>query len=54
MKQSRLYFIAAALFATAAALNVFNNGGVTFTTAMGSIVGAVMVWLGIKARRSET
>jgi hypothetical protein len=54
MKQSTLYFIAAILFATAAALNSFNNDGATFATAMGAIVAAVMVWLGIKARRSET
>jgi hypothetical protein len=54
MKQSTLYFFAAVLFATAAALNVFNNDGVTLATAMGAIVAAVMVWLGIRAHRSET
>jgi hypothetical protein len=51
MRQSLLYFIAAALFLIAAALSVFNDG-VALKTGAGLVIGGVMLWLGIKLRRA--
>ena len=51
IKHSQLYFIAAGLAAIAATLSSVNNGGIEFRMVAGSIVGLVMLWLGINARR---
>ncbi len=51
IKHSLLYFIAAGLAAIAAALSLINEGGIELRMVAGSILGLVMLWLGIKARR---
>jgi hypothetical protein len=51
IKHSLLYFIAAGLAAIAAALHLINNGGFDLRLIAGSILGLVMLWLGIAARR---
>ena len=51
MRQSLLYFIAAALFFIAAALSVFNDG-VTLKTGAGIVIGGVMIVLGLKSRKA--
>jgi hypothetical protein len=50
MRQSLLYFIAAALFAIATALN-FADDGINLKTGAGIIFIGAMVALGLKARR---
>jgi hypothetical protein len=51
MRQSLLYFIAAALFFVATALNVFNDG-VNVMTGAGVAVGCAMLVLGLKMRKA--
>ncbi len=51
MKQSHLYFIAAALFFVAAALSVFNDG-VDIKTGAGIAIGCVMLVLGFNMRKA--
>jgi hypothetical protein len=50
MRQSLLYFIAAALFAIATVLS-FANDGLTLKTGAGIILAGVMIALGLKMRR---
>jgi hypothetical protein len=51
MRQSLLYFIAAALFAVATGLNFFNDG-LNLMTGIGLVMFGVLVALGMKSRRS--
>ena len=51
IKHSLLYFIAAGLFAIAAALSLINEDGIELRMVAGSMIGLVMLWLGIAARR---
>ena len=51
MKQSHLYFIAAALFFIAAALNTFNDG-INVKTAAGVAIGCAMLVLGFNLRKA--
>jgi membrane protein implicated in regulation of membrane protease activity len=52
MRQSLLYFIAAALFAVATGLNLFNDG-FNLKTVLGAVFVAVMLLLGARLRRTE-
>ena len=51
MRQSHLYFIAAALFAIAACLNAYNEG-VNFKTGLGLGVAAGMLVLGLRMHKT--
>jgi DMSO reductase anchor subunit len=51
VKHSPLFFIAAGLAAIAAILNLVNNDGLNVALVAGSIMGLVMLWLGIAERR---
>jgi DMSO reductase anchor subunit len=51
IKHSLLYFIAAGLAAIAAVLSLINEGGIELRMVAGSVIGLVMLWLGVKARR---
>jgi hypothetical protein len=52
VRQAIFYFVAAALFATAAAIAAFNDG-VTVKTGFGVIMTGVMIWLGVQAKRAR-
>ena len=52
MRQSLLYFVAAAVFAIATGLNFFNDG-FNLKTVLGVAFVAAMLALGIKLRRTE-
>lgn len=51
MKQSLLYFIAAALFAVAAGLNAYNDG-FNLKTVLGAVFVVAMLALGLQQRRA--
>ena len=51
MKQSLLYFVAAALFAIATGLNFFNDG-FNLKTVLGAVFVAVMAALGARQRKA--
>jgi len=51
MRQSLLYFIAAALFAIATGLNLFNQG-VNLKTGLGLILAWAMAMFAIRLRRA--
>jgi len=51
MRQSYLYFAAAALFAVAAGLNLWNEGGVSIKGVAGMTVGTVLLYLGLQMGR---
>ena len=51
MRQSLLYFIAAALFLVAATLNLLTYR-VNLMTGFGVVMAIVMVWLGIRSRQA--
>lgn len=51
MRQSLLYFIAAALFATATGLNLWNEGP-NFKTALGPVLAWAMLMIALRMRRS--
>ena len=44
-----LYFIAAALFAIATGLALWNDGGVSIKTLIGAILCGVMIWMGLRS-----
>ena len=48
--QATLYFVAAALFAIATALNLFNDG-LNLKTLVGLVFAGVMLSLGLQTRR---
>lgn len=48
--QATLYFVAAALFAIATALSLFNDG-LAIKTVAGLVLAGVMLSLGLKARQ---
>lgn len=50
MRQSLLYFIAAALFAVATGLNLYNDG-VNQKTGIGAVFIGAMLGLGLRQRR---
>jgi|GEM_PF-3927709 len=50
MRQSLLYLIAAALFAVAVGLNLYNQG-VNVKTGIGAVFFGGLIALGLKARR---
>jgi hypothetical protein len=50
VRQSLLYFIAAALFAIATGLNLYNQG-VNIKTGIGAVFIAMLVTFGAKCRR---
>ena len=52
MRQSQLYFIAAALFFVAGALNTFNEEGFTVMTGAGIVIGCAMLVLGFNMRKA--
>jgi hypothetical protein len=52
MRQSLLYFAAAALFAVATGLNFYNDG-FNLKTVLGAVFVAAMLALGLRNRRSE-
>ena len=49
MTQRSLYFIAAALFVIATAINAVNDG-ISLRTGIGLLLAALMAWLGMKAK----
>jgi len=53
MNQALLYFIAAALFAIATGLNLFNEGA-NLKTGVGVLFFVFLIWTGLKARRAAS
>ena len=51
MKQGTLYFVAAALFAVAAGINVSKNAEFGLRIAFYFVAVVALVWLGIRQRR---